>query len=287
MIGQYILNGVVSGLIVALPALALTLIFAILKFPNFAIGSMVTIGAYTAWALNTQIGLPLLPAAMISLAVSAIGLMLVDQIVFARLRDRDNITLLVASVGVSFVLENLCRFFYGNAARSFDVEISRPIRWLGLRINHEQITIAAVVLLFLVVLFLVLRFSRLGRAMRAVADNPPLAASRGIERESIVRITWLMVGATTALAGVLIGMDRAIDPMIGWNYQISVFAAAIVGGMGSLPGAVVGALIIGVSEELATLVIPTNYRQAVGFIFIALILLFRPHGLFGKAAVRK
>ena len=280
MIGQYILNGVVSGLIVALPALALTLIFAILKFPNFAIG-------YTAWALNTQIGLPLLPAAMISLAVSAIGLMLVDQIVFARLRDRDNITLLVASVGVSFVLENLCRFFYGNAARSFDVEISRPIRWLGLRINHEQITIAAVVLLFLVVLFLVLRFSRLGRAMRAVADNPPLAASRGIERESIVRITWLMVGATTALAGVLIGMDRAIDPMIGWNYQISVFAAAIVGGMGSLPGAVVGALIIGVSEELATLVIPTNYRQAVGFIFIALILLFRPHGLFGKAAVRK
>lgn len=287
MIAQLVLNGLVTGAIVALPAMALTVIFGILRFPNFAIGAMLTLGAYIAWAANTHLGVPLFLAA--ALACVALGLIcaVCDKIVFAQLRDRGAITLLVASMGLGFVLENICRFAFGNDARNFDVPIARPVRWLGLRVNHEQMTVAITVTVCLIAIFLLLRFTPLGRAMRAVADNAPLAAVRGIERESIVRTTWIICGALTALAGVLIGLDRAIDPLTGWNYQISTFAAAILGGLGSPFGAVIGALIIGVAEQLSTLVIPTNYRQAVGFVVIVLLLLFRPHGLFGVKAIRK
>lgn len=287
MVAQLVFNGLITGAIVALPALALTLIFGILRFPNFAIGAMLTLGAYIAWAANVLLGVPLFMAAMIGCISLGLICALCDKIVFAKLRDRGGITLLVASMGLAFVLENICRFAFGNDARNFDVAVARPIRWLGLRINQEQLVIAISVTVCLILMFLLLRYTPLGRAMRAVADNAPLAAVRGIERETVAKVTWIIAGAITALAGVLIGLDRAIDPLTGWNFQISTFAAAILGGLGSPVGAVIGALTIGVVEELSALIIPTNYRQAIGFVAIVLLLLFRPHGLFGTKAISK
>jgi branched-chain amino acid transport system permease protein len=190
-------------------------------------------------------------------------------------------------MGVAFVLENVCRFAFGNDARNLDIAVARPIRWHGLRVNHEQVITGGAVVACLLVLFVIVRFTPLGRAMRAVADNPSLAAARGIERNVVVAVAWGLVGVLCALAGTLIALDRAIDPLMGWNYQINVFAAAILGGLGSLFGAVIGALVIGVVEELSTLVIPTNYRQAIAFGMIVILLLLRPQGLFGKVAIRK
>lgn len=287
MIAQLVLNGLVTGAIVALPAIALTLTFGILKFPNFAIGAMLTMGAYGGWMLNALFGMSLLAATVLSAVFLAIIAVILDRLVFVHLRDREGLTLLVASMGVAFVLENICRFAFGNDARNLDIAVARPVRWNGLRVNHEQIITGGSVLACLVVLFLVVHFTPLGRAMRAVADNPSLAAARGIERDSIIAVTWAIVGGLCALAGTLIALDRAIDPLMGWNYQINVFAAAILGGLGSLFGAVFGALVIGVIEELSSLVIPTNYRQAIGFAMIVLLLLLRPQGLFGKVAIRK
>lgn len=287
MIAQLVLNGLVTGAIVALPAIALTLTFGILKFPNFAIGAMLTMGAYGGWMLNALFGMSLLAATVLSAIFLAIIAVILDRLVFVHLRDREGLTLLVASMGVAFVLENICRFAFGNDARNLDIAVARPVRWNGLRVNHEQIITGGSVLACLVVLFLVVHFTPLGRAMRAVADNPSLAAARGIERDSIIAVTWSIVGGLCALAGTLIALDRAIDPLMGWNYQINVFAAAILGGLGSLFGAVFGALVIGVIEELSSLVIPTNYRQAIGFAMIVLLLLLRPQGLFGKVAIRK
>lgn len=287
MIGQLVLNGLVTGAIVALPAIALTLTFGILKFPNFAIGAMLTMGAYCGWMFNALSGFSLLTSTVLSAAAMAVIAVAVDKLVFAHLRDREGLTLLVASMGVAFVLENVCRFAFGNDARNLDIAVARPFRWYGLRVNHEQIITGASVAACLVLLFLTVRFTPLGRAMRAVADNPALAAARGIERNSIVAVTWALVGVLCALAGTLIALDRAIDPLMGWNYQINVFAAAILGGLGSLFGAVIGALAIGVVEELSTLVIPTNYRQAIAFAMIVILLLLRPQGLFGKVAIRK
>jgi branched-subunit amino acid ABC-type transport system permease component len=287
MVAQILFNGLVTGAIVALPALALSVIFGILRFPNFAIGAMLTVGAYLAWAANTIWGNPLFQSTLIAAGGLAIICAICDKAVFSPLRDSGPITLLVASMGLAFVLENACRFAFGNDARNFNVPIARPVRWLGLRVNREQLVISVTVASCLLAIFLLLRYTPLGRAMRAIADNAPLAAVRGIERERIVTITWLFTGALTAIAGVLIGLDRAIDPLTGWNYQISTFAAAILGGLGSPFGAVAGALMIGVVEELSVLVIPSNYRQAIAFTMIVVLLLFRPQGLFGTVAIRK
>ncbi|HVI28271.1 branched-chain amino acid ABC transporter permease [Hansschlegelia sp.] len=287
MVAQLFLNGLVTGLLLALPALALTLIFGVLKFANFAVGAMLTLGAYAAWVANVQLGLPLVAAATIAAATAALVGVLADHLAFERLRERGSITLMVASMGVSLVIENICRFCFGNASRGFDVAVSRPIRWNGLRINQEQITTAITVVVCLAAVDLLLRFSPLGRAMRAVADNASLAAVRGVDRRVIARLTWALSGALLGLAGVLAGLDRSIDPLVGWNYQIPIFAAAILGGLGSPLGAIAGALVIGVAEEMSALVIPTNYRQVVSFTVILALLLFRANGLFGAKAARK
>jgi len=213
--------------------------------------------------------------------------MLSDVLVFARLRDRGSITLLVASMGLSLILENICRFAFGNSTRNFAFDVARPIRWHGLRINHEQLITAVTVIICVILIQLLLYGSPLGRAMRAVSDNPSLAAVRGVERQTIARITWCLAGSLCALSGVLAALDRAVDPLLGWNYQIPIFAAAILGGLGSPAGAVAGALVIGLAEELSSLVLPTNYRQIVSFAVILGLLLLRTEGLFGRKAVRK
>ena len=287
MIGQVVLNGFVTGMVVALPAVALTLIYGILKFPNFAIGAMLTVGAYLALAFNVYLSLPVLYAAAIGAVVFAVIAVGVDQAVFRPLRERSAITLLVASMGVSFVLENIVRFIFGNSARSFELPLARPRLIFGLRINNEQVVTAAAVIVAMAAVYVLLRHTPLGRAMRAVSDNAALAAARGIDRERIVRWTWVIAGLLTAAAGVLAGMDRAIDPLLGWNYIVTVFAASILGGLGNPVGAVLGALTIGVVEETSTLVIPPNYRQVVSFCAIALLLLMRPQGLFGAQRIRK
>lgn len=287
MLAQLFLNGLITGMIVALPAVALTLIFGILKFPNFAIGAMLTAGAYIAWACNVLLGIPLIASAAIAAVAFALVMILIDHTVFRPLRDRGPITLLVASMGVYFVLENICRFFFGNLARNFDIPISRPIRWEGLRINHEQITTAIVAVSAMAAVYLILKHTPLGRAMRAVADNPPLAQVRGIDRDRTIKWAWALAGVLTAISGVLVGMDRAIDPLMGWNYIITIFAAAILGGLGSPVGAVIGALTVGVVQEVSTIIIEPNYRQAVSFVAIGLLLCFRPQGLLGTRSIKR
>ncbi len=287
MVAQLLLNGAVTGLLIALPALALTITFGVLKFPNFAIGSMLTFGAYSAWVFNSVLNMPLPMAAALSAATLAGVAILCNTLVFAKLRDRGSIVLLVASMGVSLILENICRFAFGNATRNFNTEIARPVRWLGLRVNHEQLITVIVVVVCVIIVQIIFYASPIGRAMRAVADNPALAAVRGVERSVISNVAWALAGGLVALAGVLAGLDRAVDPLLGWNYQIPIFAAAILGGLGSPIGAVIGAIVIGITEELSTLILPTNYRQVVSFCVILLLLLVRNQGLFGGKAVRK
>src|SRR5260370_13412559 len=201
MFAQLLLNGFVTGWLLALPALALTIIFGILKFPNFAIGSMLTLGSYSAWVMNSLFNMPLFVAATLSAVTVAAVAVLCDMLVFARLRDRGSITLLVASMGLSLVIENVCRFAFGNATRNFDIEIARPFRWHGLRVNHEQMATVEVAIVCVVVIQLLFYAAPIVRAIRAVADNPALASVRGVERQTIARITWALAGGLIALSG--------------------------------------------------------------------------------------
>jgi branched-subunit amino acid ABC-type transport system permease component len=194
---------------------------------------------------------------------------------------------MVASLGLGFILENFARFGYGNTARSFAIELARPFRFLDIRMNREQMITFAISGAAMVAMWLLLTRTPVGRAMRAVADNPQLALVRGIESERIIRWTWFITGMLLAVGGVLIGMDRALEPPMGSNYLVSVFGAAILGGLGSPLGAGVGALLIGVASELSTLVMPPNYRIGIPLAAIALVLVFRPQGLFGQPYIRR
>jgi branched-subunit amino acid ABC-type transport system permease component len=285
--GQLIFNGLVTGLLIALPALSLALMFSVLRFANYAIGSMLTVGAYLVYAFNVGLGWPLPLAVLAGCAAGAALALLIDRIVYEPLKGRGGVTLLVASIGVGIALENAVRFIAGSTTRGFAVEVARPLRLYGLRINQEQITTIATVLLALILVWIVFRFTKLGRAMRAVADNADLAAVRGIPRRRVVSAVWIISSVLATLAGVLVGLDGNVEPQMGWNYILPVFTAAILGGIGNPMAAVAGAVVLGITEELATLVLAPHYRTMVAFAVMALLLLVRPSGLFAARGVAK
>ncbi len=278
---QLLFNGLVSGFLVALPAVAVSLTFSVLRFANFAIGAMLTLGAYLIYFFNTVVGLGLFWATLSGAIASAIIAVVIDMLVYSPLRARSSVTLLVASLGVSFVLENSVRLVAGSAPLSYAVATARPLRAFGLRFNHEQLIGIGVSLAALLLVWLLLNRSAQGRAMRAVADNPALAAVRGIDQVRVRRLAWAVAGGLAAVAGMLIGLDTTLDPLMGWNYVLAIFAAAIVGGFGNPLGAFAGALCMGVISEMSTLVLPPHYRALAAFIVLSGLLLVRPSGLFG------
>jgi branched-chain amino acid transport system permease protein len=281
-IAQYVFNGIVTGGILALPAVAFSLLWRLLRFPNFAVSTYLTVGAYAALALNASARVPLEVAWLGALAATGAVALAVDRIAFRPMRDRRPFSLAIASIGVAFVLENVVRFIWGNDFRAYDVPVTRADSVAGLRIGREQLLIlgVAVVLMLLAQAFL-LR-TRLGVAMRATADNPLLAAVKGVPTERVIAVATLGGGALAGGAGVFLGLDASIDPLMGGGLIISVFAAAILGGIGSAPGALAGALIVGIVEEAGTLLVPPTYKTAIGFVIILTVLLVRPTGLAGS-----
>ena len=280
-IAQYLFNGLVTGGILALPSVAFSLLWKLLRFPNFAVGTYLTIGAFAAFAVNHGLGWRIAWAWMWACGVTGAVAWGTDRVAFRPLRDRRPFALAIASIGVAFVLENGVRFIWGNDYRSYDVPVTRALVWHGLRVGREQLAIlgVAVVLMLLVQGFL--GRTRLGIAMRASADNPLLARVKGLPTERIIGLATLGGGALAGGAGVFLGLDTTIDPLLGTGLIIAVFAAAILGGIGSAPGALLGALVVGVMEEASTLVIPPTYKSAVGFAIILVMLLVRPQGLAG------
>jgi len=284
---QALLNGLIGGLLIALPAIALSLTYGVLNFANFSIGALITAGAYFAYFYNVNLGLHVLVAvALAGLSLSIVAI-IIERLVYRPLGNADHITLLVGSMGVAFVIENLIRLIYGADVRTLDIEVARLIIWNDLRLNKEQLIIVLVSIGAFAAVALTLKWTSLGRAMRAVSDNPALAEVRGVNRRGIVNWTWAISGTLAAIAGALVAMDATVEPLIGTNYLISVFAATIVGGIGSPLGAVVGGVLIGIVEELSTLALPTTYRQGVSFFILVLMLFTRPHGIFGQAKIKR
>jgi len=286
IMAQALLNGIVSGLLIALPSIALSLTYGVLNFANFSIGAMITTGAYLAYFLNVGLDAPILIAAPAAALVLGLVAIVIQHTVYRQVGN-DHITLLVASIGVAFVLENTMRLIYGADVRTLDVEVARPLRFYGLRLNHEQLSILITSVLSMIAVAFILKRTQLGRAMRAIADDPDLAEVRGINRDRTVDWTWVVAGVLTALAGILIGLDGTVEPLMGANYVVSVFAAAVVGGIGNPFGAVAGALVIGTVEETSALAVSTTYRQGVSFVVLILVLLLRPQGLFGAARISR
>ena len=276
-----------AGAVLAVPAIGFTVLYAVLRFPNFAVGGLATVGAYAGWVANVGWGWPATASLLAAFAAGAAGGIAVDRVALRPLlpsRDGAPLAAAIASVALNIVIENVIRFIWGNDPHGYDLPIYRDWRWAGLRVGPQQAQNAALAVAAMAVIFAFLGFTRTGRMMRAVADNASLAALKGIDAGLVALLATGLGMGLAGFGGMLIGLQTSIDPLTGYRVMLPVFAAAVVGGLGSVPGAVLGAIVVGVGEELSLLVLPPSYRTAVGFVAIVLTLSFRPRGLLGERA---
>jgi branched-chain amino acid transport system permease protein len=283
---QHFLNGIISGSVLALPALGLTLMFSVLGFANFAFAAHATLGAVAGYLVNVTLGWPV-PACLVVavLAAGAAGIVS-DAVALRGLRRMRRIDaammVAIASIALNMALESAVRFFFGNDHHSFDLPLMRDVTIEGFQVSQQQAINLGYAVSMLLLLFGFFGFTRAGKAMRAVADNPDLARLKGISAEKVaLAVTFVGMGLAGA-GGMLLALETSVDPLVGSRILLMVFAASVVGGLTSIPGAVAGALLIGVAQELSLLVISPTYSSAVGFIAIAFTLTLRPQGLFGR-----
>lgn len=296
MIGQAIADGILTGAIIALGAIGVSFTLQIMRFANFAHSELLTWGAYLALVFVAfagpgtptgplSFGWQLLAAACVAALLTGVLAWLVDMLVFGRLRRQGAhpLTLVFAAFGAALILRHLVVLLWGHESRFYTRELQMGLELLpGVRMLPDQIFILALALVIVAGLHVFLRYSRMGIAMRAMAESPALAQVCGIEVDAVIRWTWILSGALAALAGVFAGLTPQIHPEIGFNLLLALFAAAILGGTGSLAGAVVGGLIVGLAETLSVLVISAGYKTAMPFLVLLLVLLVRPQGLFAE-----
>lgn len=296
MIAQALADGILTGAIIALGAIGVTFTLGIMRFANFAHSELLTWGAYFALVLVAfagpgtptgplSFGWQLLAAALVAALLTGLAAWAVDTLVFRRLRRRGALplTMVFAAFGAALVMRHLIVLVWGHQSHYYTRELQMAVEVLpGVRMLPDQIFIVLLAVAAMVALHAFLAWSRTGIAMRAMAESPALAQVCGVEVEAVVRLMWIISGALAAFAGVFTGLTPQLHPEIGFNLLLSLFAAAILGGTGSLPGAVIGGLLVGLAENLSLLVISPGYKGAMPFLLLLAILIVRPQGIFGE-----
>jgi branched-chain amino acid transport system permease protein len=297
---ELIVYGIVLGSIIALGAMGLTLLYGILRFAHFAHGDLMTLGAYVVLFLNVDLlpilGIPelrlgplsfggrMLGSLLVSMGVTAVVALSIDRLLYAPLRGRKSspVILAMASLGMAFILRSLIYIIWGPQFLFYSQEL-RPAWELPMRIRlkPDQVFILVMTLLLVLLLYLFLQRTKLGKAMRATADNPQLAWVCGIDTGRVTAWTWVLGAALAAAAGVLYGIDAQLRPDMGWSFLLPLFAAVILGGIGSPLGALAGGIILGVVQQVSTAFLLPTYKPAVAFLLLIVILFIRPRGLFG------
>ncbi len=277
---QLLVYGILLGSIIALGAVGVSLTFGILGFANFSHGDLMTWGAYLAFVIYTQLTLPFwlaLGAAVLGTAIVAVA---IDRVLYRRFRQRQKIVLLISSFGVALILRSLIQMIWGPDTHLYEKGISMANRYWGIRIKDEQLLIIALTIVLVVGLHIFLQHTKIGKAMRAVADNPDLARLSGIDTERVIQWTWVVGGGLAAAAGVFLGMDTRLQPDMGWFLLLAVFAAAILGGIGKPYGAIAGGLVIGIVIEFSSVFLSPEYSPVIPFAIMVAMLIWRPTGLF-------
>lgn len=289
---QRVLNGLVMGAVVALPALGLTLVFSVLGFVNFSIAALMTVGAYAGWLVNSYLHWPLVPALAMSFVAAGLIGVIADRLALVPMRRRTSahtsLMVAVASIALNLAIENALRFGFGSDLVSYDLPIARDVRFGDIRIGPQQMNNLAIALAIAFALAAFFSATRWGKAMRAVADNPDLARLKGIDPKHLSNLATFIGMGLAGIGGSLLAIDTSVDPSTGSRLLLIVFAASVLGGLTSLTGAVLGALLIGVLSEVSLSVVSPVYQSAMAFVAILAVLLVRPNGLFaGLSGVRK
>lgn len=285
LFAQRTVNGLVAGTYFALGAVGLTLVYGILKLVNFAHGDMLTFGAYIAFFVNVSLGMPLPFAILGAVAVTALLGVAFEMSMWRPMRRKraGMLQLLLMAIGLAFVLRNGVQMIWGSQPRTLDVEVTAALTFLGLRIGETELLAVVLGLSTLVVVALVLRFTSLGKQMRALADNLDLAETTGINTGRVIIATWIFAAGLAGLAGVLVvAATGSLNPNTGFFLLLALFASVILGGIGNAFGALAGGLVIGLAQEWSTLVIAAQWKVAVSFVILILVLILRPQGIFGR-----
>jgi branched-chain amino acid transport system permease protein len=294
---QQLINGLALGSIYALIALGYTMVYGVLRFINFAHSDIFMLGAFAGYYLaphagrifgvqSISSGLIVLLLAMIICAVLGI---IIEKLAYRPLRSRSKLTVLITAIGVSLFLEYAGQLVFGPDPKSFRLMPSKNLTaFSGVVFNSNQIIVLGLTIILLVGLQFIVLKTKLGTAMRAVSFNPQAAALMGINIDVVISFTFGLGSALAAAAGILYAMNYpSIDPLMGVMPGLKAFVAAVLGGIGNVPGAALGGLVIGVLETFVGGTRWSTYRDAIAFAILILILLFKPAGLLGRSTVEK
>jgi branched-chain amino acid transport system permease protein len=279
---QLIANGIIAGGIYALVALGYTMVYGILKFINFAHGEIFMMGAYVAWTLSILLGFNIIVATVIAMLVAALLGFVIEKIAYKPLRHAGRLAPLITAIGMSLFLQALALLIFGSQIRTFKtgtVEAGMPI--LGAVVTKLQLVIIGISIGLMIALHLFIKYTKIGKAMRAVADNPETASIIGIDVNKIISAVFIIGSSLAAVAGVLVALEQNLQPTMGVTIGIKAFTAAVVGGIGNIYGALLGGFLIGLAENIGIWFIPSGYKDAIAFIILIIFLLFKPSGIFG------
>jgi len=278
---QSLFNGLAVGSIIALAAVGLTLTMGILRLSNFAHGGFLTVGAYFTWFFNgmgINIWLSMAIAVLLTMAMMLLG----EQLLWKPLRKQkaSSTSLIIVSIGLALFLRNGILFMWGGSNQNYDLPLMEALDFGGVKIAYFRLIVIAVTILAIIALHFVLQKTKIGKGMRAVADNIDLARVSGINVEQVVLFTWVLTAVLTAMGGGLYGLITAVRPNMGWFLILPIFASVILGGIGNVYGAIAGGLIIGIAQELSVFVVGSEYKLGVALLIMIIILLVRPQGIF-------
>lgn len=281
---QLVADGVVVASALAVAAVGLSLIMSVLRMINVAHGDLLTVAAFVALA-GVNLGLPLILALVLAVVASALLALGLELSLWRRVRSRggSNFSLLLLSIGLAYVVRHVLFWISGEGTHQY-APPSRELSIGPVYMTRESLIVIAGGVVCMAALAALLKWTRIGTAMRAMADNVDLARASGVDVARTSAVTWVIVGVLTGVGGVLLGIGGRVFPNMGWNVILLVFAAIVLGGIGTAGGALVGSLIIGVGQELVThsaLGLPPEMKQAFVFLFLVVALVFRPQGLLG------
>lgn len=280
---QSLLNGLLAGSIYALFAMGLTLVYGVLNFVNFAHGELIMWGAYLLYLfMEKPFGLPLVLAFIPALFFTVLLGLGMDRFVFKPLRQANRLTLLIAALGLSFLLRNSAQFFWGAELRTYGFEIKRGWRILGMSVTPTQIAIMLTTMVCVAAVYLLFHRSQLGKSMRAVSDNLELARVAGLNTRRVIQAAWVVSSVLACIGGILLALDTNLQPGMGLINLVKAFAATLLGGVGNLWGALLGGIAIGLAENLGVLVISPGYKDAIAFGIMVVLLLVRPAVFYGE-----
>jgi neutral amino acid transport system permease protein len=278
---QLLMNGIALGSVIALSAVGLSLTYGVLRLSNFAHGDYMTLGAYVTWTLNLM-GVNIWLAMLLS-AVIMVGFALgAEKILWGPMRAKraTPTTLVILSIGLALFLRNGVILAWGADSHQYQLPVESALNLGLVKLPFNNFLVIVLALGAIALLRYILQNTKVGKAMRAVADDVDLARVTGINVERVVLWTWVIAAGLTALGGSMLGLVEAVRPNMGWFLILPLFAAVTLGGIGNPYGAIAGAFVIGIAQEMSTLFLPVEYKTAVALIIMMLVLLVKPQGLF-------